>query len=209
MSAVHRFRMSMVKYLGKTITPEVAAAIEAEAFSEPERSIDPMRFAPKVYRGLVFAIEGFRDISGELQALHEAHWQETERARAGLALRPRYEYLNAADRRGELLQVTARENGALVGHARFYLFDDIHTSTRGAKEDAFFLQPQVRRGFNAIRLWQYAERCLADLGVLEVRTDSKVLHDAEGNVIRNVGRLNEFLGYQHVSNGYLKRLTKE
>ena len=35
----HRFRMAMAKHLGKIMTPEMAAAIEVEAFHEPEQAI--------------------------------------------------------------------------------------------------------------------------------------------------------------------------
>lgn len=204
---IDRIRTTLAKHLGQQLTPAVAAAIEAALLVEPDLGMDVRQFAPREYRGLTFRAESFRAIRGELEPLHEQQWHETERARAGLALRPDYRYAEGMERRGQLLQLTARDAaGALVGNIRLYLFRDVHTSTPGAREDTFYLAPHVRRGFVAVRFWQYAEQCLRELGVLEVRSDSKVLHDAHGNVIRDVGRLNEYLGYTHVANHYLKRL---
>lgn len=206
MTTVQRFRYAIAKHLGQVMTPEVAAAIEMEALTEPDRSIDCAALGAARYEGLEFHVERFGDVLPELHALHEQHWQETERFRHGIALRPNYDYLHAAEQRGNLLQLTARKDARLVGNIRMYLFEDLHTSTKCAKEDTFFLCPEVRQGLNAIRFWQFNERCLATLGVREVRTDSKILKDADGNVIRNVGRLNERLGYTHVANSYSKRL---
>lgn len=206
MTSLQRFRAAMARNLGRIITPEVAAEIEMEALTEPDRSITGADLGTDQYGGLEFHVEPFGDVLPELHALHEQHWAETERFRHGIALKPNYDYLHEAERRGNLLQLTARKGTRLVGNIRMYLFEDIHTSTKGAKEDTFYLCPEVRQGLNAIRFWQFNERCLAVLGVREVRTDSKILKDDAGNVIRNVGRLNERLGYTHVSNGYAKRL---
>lgn len=208
-TAVHRFRMAMAKHLGKVITPEVAAAIEVEALYEVDRSVNVMQFAPHEYRGIVFAAESFRLIIDELHPLHEAHFAETERARDGLPLQPDYEYMAAAERRGDLVQFTARIDGELVGNIRMYLFKDLHTGTRGAREDTLFLSPKARTGFAASRFIEYAERCLAQLGCGEVWCDTKILHDEAGNVTRDVGALLRRQGYAHVANKYLKRISKE
>lgn len=208
MSAVHRFRMAMARHLGKTITPEIAAAIEVEALYEPDGSIDPAQFAPHEYRGIVFAAESFRLIQDELHPLHEAHYAETERARVA-PLAPDYDHMAAAERRGDLVQFTARMNGELVGNIRMYLFKDLHTGTRGAREDTLFLLPAARVGFAASRFIEYAERCLAQLGVVEVWCDTKILFNEHGNVTRDVGILLKRQGYSHVANKYLKRISKE
>jgi hypothetical protein len=209
-SDIQRFRNAIAKHWDKPITPEIAAAIEAEAFAEPDKSIDLAQFQPHEYRGLVFRAERLHDIRPELHLLHVAHWAETERARHGLPLKPNYEYMEAAERRGELLQLTARKDGRRVGNMRVYLFEDLHSGTRGVREDTFFMLSEVRQGYAAIRFWQYTERCVLQLwDDFEVWTDTKILHDQAGNVIRDVGRLNEYLGYTHVANRYHKRISKE
>jgi hypothetical protein len=210
MTSIERFRLAMAKHWDKPLTPEIAAAIEAEAFAEPDASIDLAQFLPHEYKGLVFAVERLRDIRPELHLLHVAQWAETERARHGVPMKPNYGYMEAAERRGELLQMTARKDGRLVGNMRVYVFMDLHTGTRGVREDTFFMLPEARQGYAAIRFWQYTERCMVQLlGEFEAWTDTKILHDEAGNVIRDVGRLNEYLGYTHVANRYHKRFSKE
>jgi len=193
-----RFRMAMSAHLGRELTPEVAALIEGAAFRTPDKAIDPAQFSPREYRGLTFAVESFRQIVGEVHPLHVEHYATTEKHREHIALDPDYEAVAASERAGTMLQCTARRDGALVGQIRMYLATSTHTGTRFAREDVFFLQPEERRGYAAIRFWQFMEDCMRQLGVLEVRTDSKVAND--------VGRLNEYLGYQHVSNGYVRFL---
>jgi hypothetical protein len=124
-------------------------------------------------------------------------------------LKPDYGYMAAKERRGELLQFTARINGALVGNLRVYLFDDLHTGTRGANEDTLYLAKRARIGFTASRFIDYAERCLAEVGVEDVWIDTKILHDEQGKVIRDVGVLMKRQGYDHVANKFHKRLKKE
>jgi hypothetical protein len=194
---VHRFRTAVTDYIGMVLTPELAAQLEVRAFYEPDRSIPPSRFQPMDYRGLVFAVESLRAIRDEIHPLHEAHWNTTEKARHALGLNPDYEAMERAERYGSMLQFTARREGRLVGNIRMYLYKSTHDSTLAAREDTFFLMPEAREGFNAIRFWQFMELCLTKgLGVRSIKTDTKREHD--------VGRLNEYLGYTHVSNGYLK-----
>lgn len=195
----------LAKYAGQELTRELAADMVRELC--PDRRHDPAQFGQKTYQDLTFQAERFTAALPELHVLHLAHWAETERARHGLAMNPDYAHMADAEERGELLQFTARAGNRLVGNIRLYLYRDLHTQTLAAKEDTFFLLPKARRGWTALRFWQFAERAAASLGVLELRTDSKVLHDADGAVTRDIGKLNQALGYQHVSNGYLKRLA--
>lgn len=197
----------MAKYLGQQLLPEVAAAIEAEVFYQPDLSVDPGQFAPEEYDGLMFGVESFRAIVDELHPLHEAHFAETERARGGQELRPQYDYLFASERAGKLVQFTARAGTELIGNIRMYLFDDLHTGTLGAREDTLFVRADHRRGLRAARFTAYAEKVLAALGVADVWCDTKILFDEHGNVTRDVGVLMRRMGYAHVANRYHKRLT--
>ena len=96
----HRFRMAMAKHLGKIMTPEMAAAIEVEAFHEPEQAISPDRFEPLLHSGYTIRLESFRGIEEELHPLHRAHWLETEKYRQGLPLNPAYDRVRALERAG-------------------------------------------------------------------------------------------------------------
>jgi hypothetical protein len=115
----------------------------------------------------------------------------------------------AKERRGELLQFTARMGGVLVGNLRVYLFDDIHTGTRGANEDTLYLSPAARIGFAASRFIDYAERCLASVNVDDVWIDTKILHDEKRQGDPQRRRADEAPGLRARGQQFHKRLNKE
>jgi hypothetical protein len=181
-SIVHRFRMAMAKHLGRPLSPEAAAQIEAEVFFQPDCAVDPARFEPQPFGGYTIQVESFRSILGELVLLHQAHWLETERYRHGLKLNPDYEQMMARERRGQLVQFTLRHvaSGQLVGHLRMFLGDSIHTQTPVSDEDTLYLAPAHRGSFLSIALLGYAEKVLHQLqGPHEIRADSKTVNRAD------------------------------
>lgn len=168
----------LARYAGQTLTSEVAGAMVRELF--PDRSIEPARFEPQRRGEYVIRAERFRCILGELKPLHEAHWLETERHRHGIELNPRYDAMAQRERDGNLLQFTARtQAGELVGHLRMFLFESQHTSTRVSEEDTLYVTPAHRGGFLAMHLMRYAEACLLQIGVKEIRANSKLVNRAD------------------------------
>lgn len=178
------------------LTPEVAAAIELAAGEVADDSIDPTMFGQQEYRGYVFAAERLADIVDEIHPLHQAHFLETEKHRLGFGLDINYPYYLQRERTGDLIQFTLRKDGALVGNIRMFLATSLHTGTKYATEDTFFILPEHRQGFLAIRFWQFAEQAVQALGAREVRTDSKLLN--------KVDRLNTYLGYTPVATKFVK-----
>ena len=147
--------IALSQYIGKTLTLEDAKAIAKAVSATADLSHDPRQFEPATYQGLMFQAERFADIEEEIHPLHVAHYAETEAYRAGVPLNPDYAHFRRCERNGGLLQFTARSGGELVGNIRMYLFSNLHTQTLSAKEDTFFLTPAARKGFSAIRFWQY------------------------------------------------------
>lgn len=193
-----KLRLALAQSLGKVLTPEVAVAIEMMAREIDDNSHDPDKFGQKEYKGFIFKVERLRDILEEIHPLHEAHFQETEKHRLGFGLEMNYDYLCNAEKRGEVIQFTCRDaaTNKLVGNIRMFVGKSLHTGTLYATEDTYFVLPEYRLGFAALRFWQFMEDCMKAIGVREVRTDSKVLN--------KVHRLNEYCGYQHVANKYVK-----
>lgn len=190
-------RNAIASRLGQVLTPEVAVEIEMAAFSFPDESHDPAKFCEKEYKGFIFKAERLKDILDEIHPLHEAHFQETEKHRLGFGLDVDYDAMLSSERRGQLLQFTMRTlDGKLVGNIRMYINKSLHTGTLYASEDTYFVLPEYRQGFAALRFWQFMEDCVKSIGVREVRTDSKVLN--------KVHKLNDYLGYKHVANKYVK-----
>ena len=191
-------RHCIASRLGQTLTPGVAAELEIAILYGPDNSHDPIKFGSKEYKGLLFKAERFADIIDEIHPLHEAHFQETEKHRLGFGLDVDYDAYCVYERRGELIQFTCRdvETGKLVGNIRMFVNKSLHTGTLYATEDTYYVLPEYRRGFSALRFWQFMEDCMKTIGVREIRTDSKVLN--------KVHKLNEYCGYKHVANKYIK-----
>jgi hypothetical protein len=193
-------RQALAANLGKTLTPEVAAAIEIGSFDREDRSHSPAKFGQREYKGYTFQCERMGDILDDLHLLHKSHFEETEIHRLGFGLDPNYEYMQDMERQGKMIQFTARHEGKLVGNIRMYVQQSLHTGTLYASEDTFYMLPEHRKGFTALRFWQFMEESVRAIGVREIRTDSKV--------INKVHKLNEYCGYKHVANKYVKVFTE-
>jgi hypothetical protein len=197
--SIARIREVIGGHLGQVLTPEIACALEMaarEPIAPPDKSFNPVTFGRQEYHGYVFAVERLREILPALHPLHEAHFLETEKHRLGFGLDMDYDYLMAAEHGGRMLQFTLRHDGVLVGNIRMFIATSLHTATQYASEDTFFVLPAHRKGLLAIRFWQFMEQAVKAIGVREIRTDSKV--------INKVHRLNEYCGYTHVANKFVK-----
>lgn len=189
MSNLALFRQVVARHLGAVLTPEVAAEIEVAARGAPQ-PIDISRFAPVAYGAYTIGLERFADALDELHLLHVVHWQDTEKHRHGLPLAPDYLSMVEHEQGGRLLQFTVRRRGVLVGNLRIYVGVSAHSGTPFAvfptrtrkpasEEDTLFLLPEHRGGFLAVQLLRYAERVLTDLGMREIRADSKLINRAD------------------------------
>lgn len=174
------FRKTLAAKLGRVLTPEDAAEIEAAFFFEPDRSHDPCKFGRLVRDGYVIQAESFRDIVDEIHELHIEHWGETEKHRHGFAMNPDYAGFMARERAGNLIQFTMRaESGELVGNLRMFIATSMHTQTRYASEDTLFIKPAHRGGFGVMALMRFAEQSLQFIGVREIRVNSKLVNKAD------------------------------
>lgn len=170
----------MAKNIGQVMTLELAKAMARELMGVAENPIDVTRFAPQKYKGYVIACERLEDIQAEIHPLHERHWAETE-TNNSIPLNGDYEQVIERERAGQLLQFTARvkKTNELVGNMRVYLGTSLHTQTLFCEEDTFYLAPEHRGGFLAVRLWQFVEKAVVSLGVKEIHFDSKLVNKAD------------------------------
>lgn len=192
--------------MGKTLTPEVCAEIEAKVRVAGHAPVDLSTIDPLIYKGYRIGAESFRDVLPELHHLHVRHWQETEKHRHGLPLNPDYDGMAEHERCGRMLQFTVRRDGVLVGNLRVYLGVSAHSGTPFAvfpvrtrepasEEDTLYLVPEHRGGFLSVALLRYAHQTLVRLGMREIRADSKVINKA--------GVLMRRLGYVHFADKFV------
>ena len=149
---------------------------------------------------MIFAKESLQQCWDEVIALARLHWNETEAYRHGQPFNPdaeRYWHYNDI---GYHHQFTVRDGGRLVGHAGMYVSQSMHTQLMVAHEDTWFLLPEYRRGRNAMRFYRYIEDDMRGLGVVEIMVSAKT--------VNQVGRLIEYLGYEHTEKLYTKQLTE-
>ena len=182
-------------HAGKTIDQALAVEVVGALF--PDRSYDPAQFGQAAYKGYTFQAERFADALPELTPLHEAHYLETEKHRAGLPLNPDFDGIKERERNGGLIQFTARTaGGELVGNMRVVIGISAHTQTLFCEEDVFYVVPAHRGGFMAVRLWQFVEAAVRSVGVKEARFNSKLLNRADS--------MPRYLKYQPVALHFVK-----
>lgn len=173
-------RHALASHLGMTLTPEIAAAIELVVTAPEDASHDPAKFGHQEHNGYCIQAERFSQIVDEMHQLHLEHWQETEKHRHGLTMKPDYLGFIARERAGNLIQFTMRtDGGELVGNLRMFLATSMHTQTRYACEDTLFIKPEHRGGFAVMALMRFAEAALKSIGITEIRVNSKLVNNAD------------------------------
>lgn len=147
---------------------------------------------------LVFALEPLRpNLEGFLDLALD-HWHETEAFRHGQGFNPDMDRYLRYNEINFYLWYSARDAGRLVGHASMYVSQSMHTQKRIATEDCWFLKPEYRQGWNAVRFHKFVEQDLRTRGVVEITQSAK--NEA-------VGRVLQFLGYSATSQNYSKSLV--
>ena len=186
--------------MGLQLTWDLAADIYAATgrIETLVNSSDIEQVKPLLYEDMVFARERMEDIASEMKLLHQAHWNETEAHRHGLALNPDYEIFMRYERAGRYVLFTLRNDGRLQGNCALYLDKSTHTQTLIATEDTLYLLPEARKRRAARQFIKYCENALKSLGVKEINVSVKTVNKA--------GRFFRMLGYRHVENGLSKIL---
>lgn len=188
--------IALAKHMGKLLTKETALDIIRMICDSVDCTVDPSKFLPVDYNGYRFQCELFKDILPELHELHVKHYAEVEVEKAGLPFDPDYGRLLDIEKNGGLLQFTVRKDGLLVGNMRVYVSKSTHTQTMICSEDTFYVVPEYRGGFMAVRFWQYVERCCVEHGAREIHFDSKTINNADA--------MARYLKYKQVAIKFLK-----
>ena len=197
MPRIEDIRQVLASKLGRALTPEDAAEIEAAIFASPDLSHEPTKFGQLRGDGYTIQAERLGDILKEIHQLHVEHWAETEKHRHGFSLNGDYGSLLARERAGNLIQFTIRtDSGDLIGNLRMVIATSTHTQTRYACEDTLFIRPAHRGGVKVMALMRFAEQALLALGIREVRASSKLVTRADVLMRR--------MGYEPVALEFVK-----
>jgi GNAT superfamily N-acetyltransferase len=143
-------------------------------------------------------IESFEERLAELQELLPLHYEELALNKDKVPLSPQYGIYIERERKGELIFVTMREAGALVGYFIGFIAPGLHYSTcLTCTMDIFYIHPDKRaQGLPGVRLFRAVEKELRRRGVDRWFVGSKAKADASA--------LFEFLDFERVEIYYSK-----
>jgi hypothetical protein len=202
---VEALQAILERNLGNALTPELVLGILSgvQMAGEPDNSIDPALFAPQTYKGLIFQAESLRATLPELRPLHERHFAETEGFRETEGLNVDYSSYARQETSGSFLLFTCRDESTreLLGDAMVFIQRNRHTQKLSSYEDAFFLAPEARRGWAALKFISYVESCLVTLGVSQIAWGCKMVNDISPIYIR--------LGYTQSAKVFTKVFSAE
>lgn len=124
-------------------------------------------------------IESFEQQLAELQVLLPEHYKELALNQSHVPLSPQYDIYIRRERAGELLFVTLRDAGALVGYFIGFIAPGLHYSTcLTCTMDIFYVRADKRTGSAGIRMFRFVETELRRRGVQRWFMGSKVKADA-------------------------------
>lgn len=124
-------------------------------------------------------IESFEERLDELQALLPLHYEELALNKDKVPLVPQYGIYIARERAGELLFVTLRQSGELVGYFIGFIAPGLHYSTcLTCTMDIFYVRKDLRKGRAGINLFKFVQAELKRRGVQRWFVGSKVHADA-------------------------------
>lgn len=145
----------------------------------------------------VYAVEHWRDLRGEMVPLLVRHWKEVALNHAAVPLDIDEAKYRELDEKGALHIVTARREGRLIGYHVAIVATHLHyASTLHGITDVYWIDPELRHGITAVRMFSRVEKELKGLGVRKLFTATKLHLDQ--------GRLFESLGYKPVERLYAK-----
>ena len=142
-------------------------------------------------------IEPWSDFVEEVKPLFLEHWEELALDKDKVPLSPQYGVYAARDAMGELLVVTLRKSGRLVGYFMGFIAPGLHYDTcLTLTMDIFWTHPDIRGGFAGVKLFRLVEKEAKRRGVKRMFYGSKLHKDAS--------RLFEFLNMEPVEIYYSK-----
>ena len=142
-------------------------------------------------------VEPYSKCLSELMQCYDLHWEELALNKDKVPLDPQYDLYEARDDAGQLLLVTLRETGRLVGYFIGFIAPGFHYKTcLTLTMDIFWTHPDVRGGFSGVKLFRLVEKEAKRRGVHRMFYGSKMHKDAS--------RLFEFLKMEPVEVYYTK-----
>lgn len=144
-------------------------------------------------------VESFTAVLEELKPLLPLHYEELALNKDSVPLDPQYDIYLDRDAAGQVVFVTLRDVGELIGYFIGFVAPGLHYKTcLTCSMDIFYLRQDKRGQRGGIKLFKEIERELNRRGVNRWFVGSKTHKDAS--------RLFEYLGFEKVETYYSKML---
>jgi GNAT superfamily N-acetyltransferase len=135
-----------------------------------------------------FQRERVQDTIDEAYPLLVRHWDEIAWTKELSGVDINRDFYKAIEDRGEIICVTARHDGALIGYAVYFLRLHPHYQTvRWAVSDIYWLAPEHRGRALGARLFVRVELELRRVGVRVMHTTGKTAHPAAKRLLEALG----------------------
>lgn len=132
-------------------------------------------------------VESFADRLEELKPLLPLHYQELALNQDHVPLSPQYDVYIAREHAGQLLMVSLRDAGDLVGYFIGFIAPGLHYSTcLTCTMDIFYVRPDKRNGNAGLRMFKFVEVELRRRGVQRWFMGSKIRADAS-SLFKRIG----------------------
>lgn len=142
-------------------------------------------------------VEPFGPFLEEVKPMLQLHYEELALNKDKVPLAPQYEVYKARDDMGQVMVVTLREKGRLVGYFVGFIAPGLHYQTcLTLTMDIFWTHPDIRGGLAGVKLFRTVEKEAKRRGVHRIFYGSKMHKDAS--------RLFEFLKMDAVETYYSK-----
>lgn len=124
-------------------------------------------------------IESFEENLEYLKPLLPIHYKELALNQDKVPLSPQFDKYVAAEQRGELIFVTLRKAGQMVGYFIGFIAPGLHYSTcLTCNMDIFYVLPDHRGSGTGFQLFKFVEQQLKKRGVQRMFVGSKMHKDA-------------------------------
>lgn len=135
----------------------------------------------------------------EFYRLIDGHWEELALDKDEVKLDPLWEVYAAREAAGELLFVSLRKDGHMIGYFIAFIAPGLHyRHCLTATMDIFYIHPKHRGGTAALRLFRETLREMKRRGVRRAFLGSKLHKDA--------GRLFKAFGFEPIETYYSRLL---
>ena len=128
---------------------------------------------------LTLQVESFTELLDELKPLLPLHWEELALNKDKVPLDPQFDVYIRREAAGEVMTITARQDGRLAGYFIGFVAPGLHYKTcLTLIMDIFFIHPDSRNGFAGIKLFKAVEAEARRRGVQRIIVGSKIHADA-------------------------------